>query len=97
MTLHYRGQVLLKSFAFIGTTVFTNQGYAQQFPSDMPHISHVTFPITETGIATGYRLHDRGVRVRVPSRVKNFLLSILSEHALEPTQPPIQWVLMQGL
>jgi hypothetical protein len=44
------------------------------------------------GIATGYGLDDRGVRVRVPVGVKNFLFSTASRPALGPTQPPIQWV-----
>jgi hypothetical protein len=46
------------------------------------------------GIATGYRLDDRGVRVQDLSlgRVKNFLFSTSSRPALESTQPPIQWV-----
>jgi hypothetical protein len=39
-------------------------------------------------IATGYRLYDRGVGVRV----KNFHFFISFRQALGPTQPPIQWV-----
>jgi hypothetical protein len=38
------------------------------------------------GIATGYQLDDRGVGVGVP-------IGSSSSRALEPTQPPIQWVL----
>jgi hypothetical protein len=43
---------------------------------------------SSVGIATGYWLDDRGIRVRV--LVKNFLFAA-SRLALEPTQP-IQWV-----
>jgi hypothetical protein len=42
------------------------------------------------GIAIGYGLDDRVVRVRVPAG--NFLMSTSSRLALGPTQPPIQWV-----
>jgi hypothetical protein len=45
------------------------------------------------GIATGYRLDDRGRGwSSSPSRVKNFLFSTSSRPALGPTQLPIQWV-----
>jgi hypothetical protein len=51
------------------------------------------------GIATDYGLDDRGIRVRVPIRVKNFLFSTPSRPALGPSRPalgptqsPIQWV-----
>jgi hypothetical protein len=44
------------------------------------------------GIATSYGLDDRGVGVRVPGRVKNFLFSVSFRPALWSTQPPIQWV-----
>jgi hypothetical protein len=46
---------------------------------------------SSVGIATGYGLDDRGVRVS-PGKVKNFLLSTSSRMALGPTQPPIEWV-----
>jgi hypothetical protein len=36
-------------------------------------------------------LDGRGVRVRVPVGVKNFILSTSFQPALGPTQPPIQW------
>jgi hypothetical protein len=42
------------------------------------------------GIATGYRLEDRGVGVRVP--VGSRIISTFSRPALDPTEPPIQWV-----
>jgi hypothetical protein len=42
------------------------------------------------GIATGYGLDDRGVRVRVPVGSRIFFTS--SRLALGPTQPPIQRV-----
>jgi hypothetical protein len=41
------------------------------------------------GIATGYGLDDRGVRVQVPA-ASRISLSFLP--ALQPTQPPIQWL-----
>jgi hypothetical protein len=44
------------------------------------------------GIATGYGLDDRGVGVREPGRVKNFLFSKSSRPALEFTQPYIKSV-----
>jgi hypothetical protein len=44
------------------------------------------------GIATGYGLDGRGVGVRVPVGVKNFLFSVSSRPALRFIQPPIQWV-----
>jgi hypothetical protein len=43
------------------------------------------------GIATGYRLDDRGVRVRVLVRSRIFFTA--SRPALGSIQPPIQWVL----
>jgi hypothetical protein len=42
------------------------------------------------GIATGYGLDYRGVGVRVP--VWSRVFSTLLGPAVEPTQPPIQWV-----
>jgi hypothetical protein len=48
---------------------------------------------TIVGIATGSGLDDRGVGVRVPSMVKDFLFSTSSRSTLGSTQPPIQWVL----
>jgi hypothetical protein len=42
------------------------------------------------GITTGYGLDDRGVGVRVP--VGSRMFSTSSRPALEPTQPPIQWL-----
>jgi hypothetical protein len=44
------------------------------------------------GIATGYRLDDRGGWSSSPGRVKNFHFSTSSRSALGSTQPPIQWV-----
>jgi hypothetical protein len=42
------------------------------------------------GIATGYRLDDRGVGVRVP--VGSRIFSMSSRPALGSTQHPIQWL-----
>jgi hypothetical protein len=41
------------------------------------------------GIATGYRLDDRGVGVRVP--VESRIFSLLSRPDLGPNQTPIKW------
>jgi hypothetical protein len=41
------------------------------------------------GIATDYRLNDRGVRVRVPVGLRIFTSSYRPDL---PMQPPIQWV-----
>jgi hypothetical protein len=43
------------------------------------------------GIALGYGLDDLGSRVRLPAGAGNFFTTA-STTALEPTQPPIQWV-----
>jgi hypothetical protein len=45
------------------------------------------------GIAIGYGLDDREVRIPSPSRIKNFLFSTLYRLALGSTQPLIQPVL----
>jgi hypothetical protein len=47
---------------------------------------------SSVGIATGYGLDDRGVKVPVPKEVKNFLFSTSSRLTLGSTQPPIQWI-----
>jgi hypothetical protein len=44
------------------------------------------------GIATGYRLDDRGVRVRVPVGSRIFFPPRRSNRFWGSTQPPIQWV-----
>jgi hypothetical protein len=43
-------------------------------------------------IALGYVLDDRGSRVRFPAGAGIFLFTTASRTALEPNQPPIQWV-----
>jgi hypothetical protein len=43
-------------------------------------------------IANSYGLEDRGIGVKRPGRVKNFLFSVISKPALMSAQPPIQWV-----
>jgi hypothetical protein len=45
-----------------------------------------------TDNATGYGFSYQGVGSSSPGRVKNFNFSISSKPALEPTQPPVQWV-----
>jgi hypothetical protein len=47
---------------------------------------------SSVGIATGYRLGDRGGGSSSPGRVKNFHFSLSSRPALGSTQPPIKWV-----
>jgi hypothetical protein len=47
---------------------------------------------SSVGIALGYGLDDRGSRVRFQAGLRIFLLTTVSRTALEPTQPPIQWV-----
>jgi hypothetical protein len=49
-------------------------------------------PGSSVGTATGYRLDDRGVGVRVPVVPKIFMSSMSSMLALGSTQPPIQGV-----
>jgi hypothetical protein len=48
-------------------------------------------------IATGYGLEDRGVGLRVPVWIKNFLFSTLSRVYMGLTHPPIELVLGQAL
>jgi hypothetical protein len=55
-------------------------------------VSNVESRCSAVGIATGYTLDDRGVRVSSPGRVNNFHFSILSRPALELFKPPMQWV-----
>jgi hypothetical protein len=45
---------------------------------------------SSVGIATGYGLNERGLRVRFSARTGIFLFSTASRPALRPTQPPIQ-------
>jgi hypothetical protein len=45
------------------------------------------------GIATGYELNGPEGWSSSPGRGKIFLLSTPSGPVLEPTQPPVQWVL----
>jgi hypothetical protein len=48
---------------------------------------------TSVGIALGYGTDDRGSRLRFPGGgLGIFLFTTASRTALEPTQPPIQWV-----
>jgi hypothetical protein len=47
---------------------------------------------SSVGIALGYRLDDRGSRVRFPAGLGIFLFITASRTALGPTQPPIQWI-----
>jgi hypothetical protein len=47
---------------------------------------------SSVGIALGYGLDDRGSWVRFPEGAGNFSFITVSRTALEPTQPPIQWV-----
>jgi hypothetical protein len=74
-TFKKRGRIL-----FLGTEYFWTLLYFYSLSWD-----------SAVGVATGYKLDDRGVGVQVPV-VKNFLFSTSSRLALGPTQPPIQWV-----
>jgi hypothetical protein len=56
------------------------------------HKSYMVIRHSVVGIATAYRLDDRGGRSSNPGGGKNFLFSTSSRPALGPTQPPIQWV-----
>jgi hypothetical protein len=58
---------------------------------DILYVALLRSQDSAVGIATGYGLHDRGVRILVPvgSRI---LFSMSSGLALGPSQPPIQWV-----
>jgi hypothetical protein len=47
---------------------------------------------SSASIALGYRLEDRGSRVRFPAGLGIFLFTTASRTALGSTQPPIQWV-----
>jgi hypothetical protein len=47
---------------------------------------------SSVGIATKLRVGDRDSRVRFLAGAGNFLFTAVSRTALEPTQPPIQWV-----
>jgi hypothetical protein len=47
---------------------------------------------SSVGIALSYGLDDRCSRVRLPRGLGIFLFTTVSVTALEPTQPPIQWV-----
>jgi hypothetical protein len=42
---------------------------------------------SSVGIATSYRLDDRGVRVSSPDRVKNFVYVIQTGSGFHPTYP----------
>jgi hypothetical protein len=56
-------------------------------------LSSSTSRDSSVGVALGYGLEDRGSRVLFPEGLGIFLFTIASRTALEPTQPPIQWVL----
>jgi hypothetical protein len=47
---------------------------------------------SSVGVATGYRLDDRGPGVDSRRWLRIFLFIIASRPVLEPIQPPIQWV-----
>jgi hypothetical protein len=51
-------------------------------------------PGSSVSIVSGYGLDDRATEVRSPEKAKGFFpLASVSRPALEPTQPPVQWVL----
>jgi hypothetical protein len=47
---------------------------------------------SSVGIVLGYRLDNRGSRVRFPAGVRIFLCTTASRTALGSTKPPTQWV-----
>jgi hypothetical protein len=47
---------------------------------------------SSVGVALGYGLDDRGVRVRIPAGLGIFLVTAASRTALELTKPPIQCI-----
>jgi hypothetical protein len=53
---------------------------------------HFSTISSQRGIAPGYGLDDRGSRVRFPVRAGNCSLHHRVQTALEPTQPPVQWI-----
>jgi hypothetical protein len=61
----------------------------------MNHVTNLDGQDSTVGIVTGYGLDNRGVGVRIPGRVKNFLLTTQSRLALGLAQPPIK--LYQGV
>jgi hypothetical protein len=56
------------------------------------HMTVVRSRDSVVGIATGYRLDDRGVGVRVPVGSRIFSSPRRPDRLWGPTQPPIQWV-----
>jgi hypothetical protein len=57
---------------------------------DVRYVIVVVVTVVVVGIATGYRLDDRGFGVRVP--VGSRIVSTSSKLALRSPQPSIQWV-----
>jgi hypothetical protein len=52
----------------------------------------ICYCIRSVGTPLGYGLDRRGSRVLFPLGLGIFLFTTASRTALEPTQPPIQWV-----
>jgi hypothetical protein len=44
-------------------------------------------------IMSGYEVDDRAIEVRSPAGTKEVSSSLCVQTGLEPTQPPVQWVL----
>jgi hypothetical protein len=57
-----------------------------------PEQIQISLVQSAVGIATGYRLDDRGVGVRIQGSAKNVHFGISFRPALVPTQYPNQWV-----
>jgi hypothetical protein len=47
---------------------------------------------SSVSIVSGYGLDDRAIEVRSPAGARIFPIASVSRPALEPTQPPVQWV-----
>jgi hypothetical protein len=80
---------LLLSFSFLPPTPDSHSSTSYHFYYSS--LSSKSWD-SSVGIATGYGLEYRWVGVPSVGRVTNFLFSTSSRPALEPTQPPIQWV-----
>jgi hypothetical protein len=74
---------------FMSNLLHSSYSHRDLFSSN--DINTVYRSSTGAGIATGYRLQDRELIVRVPV-VKYIPFSTSSRQALGTTQPPIQWV-----
>jgi hypothetical protein len=73
----------------MGMLIFADEKKGLQYLKLQINMFNVSW-VNEAGIATGHRLEDRGVGVRVP--VPSRIFSMSSTPALGPAQPRIRWV-----